>query len=97
LANRRREAGRGTRHRNQRWKFRPRGRKRCVLCVDGIDAVDYKNVGFLRTFLTDRGKIKPPHKTGTCAKHQRRVAAAIKRARRLALLPYTAEHIRRYQ
>jgi len=65
--------------------------------MDGIDAVDYKRVEFLRSFLTDRGKIRPRHKTGTCGKHQRRLAVAIKRARHLALLPYTAEHIRRYQ
>jgi small subunit ribosomal protein S18 len=78
-------------------KFTPRGRKRCVLCVDGIDVVDYKQMEFLRSFLTNRGKIRPRHKTGTCGKHQRRLTVAIKRARHLALLPYTAEHIRRSQ
>jgi len=78
-------------------KFTRPGRKRCILCVDGIDVVDYKQVGLLRNFLTDRGKIRPRHKTGTCGKHQRRLAVAIKRARHLALLPHTAEHIRRYQ
>ena len=50
----------------------------------------------LRRSLTDRGKIKNRRKTGTCAKHQRRLAMAVKRARYLALLPFTAEHIRRY-
>jgi small subunit ribosomal protein S18 len=50
----------------------------------------------LRRYLTDRGKIKSRRKTGTCAKHQRRLAVAVKRARHLALLPFTAEHIRRY-
>ena len=82
----------------QSQKFRqPRSRKRCVLCIDGIEVVDYKHVEFLRNFLTDRGKIRARHKSGTCGKHQRRLAVAIKRARHLALLPYTAEHIRRYQ
>jgi len=88
---------RGTQNQKRRRKFTPPRRKRCVLCIDGIDVVDYKQVEFLRSFLTDRGKIRPRHKTGTCGKHQRRLAVAIKRARHLALLPYTAEHIRHYQ
>jgi small subunit ribosomal protein S18 len=96
LADRRRETGRRSRQ-SQRGgrRFTPR-RKRCGLCIDGVDVVDYKQVEFLRSFLTTHGKIRPPHKTGTCAKHQRRLAVAIKRARYLALLPYTAEHIRRH-
>ena len=56
--------------------------------------IDYKDANKLRRFLSDRGKIEPRRKTGTCAKHQRRLAVALKRARHLALLPYTAEHIR---
>jgi small subunit ribosomal protein S18 len=48
----------------------------------------------LRRFLTDRGKIRPRRQTGTCARHQRRLAVAVKRARHLALLPFTAEHMR---
>jgi len=96
LAGREREREERAQPERGRRKFTPR-RKRCVLCIDGIDVVDYKQVGFLRNFLTTRGKIKPRHKTGTCGKHQRRLAVAIKRARHLALLPYTAEHIRRYQ
>ncbi len=67
------------------------------MCTGRIDAVDYKKVEFLQSFLTDRGKIRPRHKTGTCGKHQRRLTVAIKRARHLALLPYTGEHIRRYR
>jgi small subunit ribosomal protein S18 len=58
--------------------------------------IDYKDVGTLRRFVTDRGKIRSRRKTGTCAKHQRRLAVAIKRARHLALLPFTAEQIRQY-
>jgi len=75
--------------------FRPR-RKVCAFCLDKSRAIDYKDVSTLRRFLTERGKIKSRRKTGTCAKHQRRLATAVKRARHLALLPYTAEQIRRY-
>ena len=58
--------------------------------MDKIDKVDYKDGGKLRRFLSERGKIEPRRKTGTCARHQRRLTVAIKRARHLALLPYTA-------
>ena len=74
-------------------KFTPR-RKVCAFCVDKIRDVDYKDVGRLRRFLSERSKIEPRRKTGTCAKHQRSLTIALKRARHLALLPYTAEHIR---
>ena len=74
-------------------KFTPR-RKVCAFCVDKIDEVDYKDLGRLRRFLSDRGKIEPRRKTGTCAAHQRSLNVALKRARHLALLPFTAEHIR---
>jgi len=80
---------------------RPRGRGRfvsrrkvCHFCVQKITDIDYKNADSLRRYLSDRGKIEPRRKTGTCAKHQRRLTMALKRARHLALLPYTAEHIR---
>ncbi|HEV2126405.1 MAG TPA: 30S ribosomal protein S18 [Chloroflexota bacterium] len=73
--------------------FRAR-RKVCVFCVDKVKEIDYKNTARLRRFLNDRGKIEPRRKTGTCAKHQRRLATALKRARFMALLPYTGEHIR---
>jgi small subunit ribosomal protein S18 len=81
--------------RTQRRRFIPR-RKVCAFCTDKIDVIDYKRPEILRRFLTDRGKIRPRRRTGTCAKHQRRLAVAIKRARHLALLPYVAEHLRRY-
>ncbi len=74
-------------------KFTPR-RKVCTFCVDKIDEVDYKDLARLRRFVSERGKIEPRRKTGTCAKHQRSLNVALKRARHLALLPYTAEHIR---
>jgi small subunit ribosomal protein S18 len=62
--------------------------------VDHVEAIDYKEGAKLRRFLSDRGKIEPRRKTGTCAKHQRRLTIALKRARHLALLPYTSEHMR---
>jgi small subunit ribosomal protein S18 len=78
-----------------RRRFTPR-RKVCAFCLEKKKVIDYKDIATLRRFLTDRGKIRSRRKTGTCAKHQRRLAIAIKRARHLALLPFTAEHIRRY-
>lgn len=69
-------------------------RRGCEFCIDKIDQPDYKDVSTLRRYITDRGKLEPRRKVGTCAKHQRRVAVAVKRARVIALLPYTAEHVR---
>src|SRR5438067_11503519 len=74
-------------------KFTPR-RKVCQFCVDKIKEVDYKDLARLRRFLSERGKIEPRRKTGTCAAHQRSLNVALKRARQLAMLPFTAEHIR---
>ncbi|HKD76817.1 MAG TPA: 30S ribosomal protein S18 [Ktedonobacterales bacterium] len=73
----------------------PRGRRKvCQFCVEHVREIDYKEASRLRRFLSDRGKIEPRRKMGTCAKHQRRLAVAIKRARHMALLPFTAEHVR---
>lgn len=69
-------------------------RKVCAFCVEKVKEIDYKDPGRLRRYLSDRGKIEPRRKTGTCAKHQRRLTIALKRARHLALLPYTAQHVR---
>jgi small subunit ribosomal protein S18 len=69
-------------------------RKVCAFCVDKIEYIDYKDPLKLRRFISDRGKIEPRRKTGTCARHQRRLTIAVKRARHLALLPYTSDHIR---
>ena len=69
-------------------------RRGCEFCQRKVDVVDYKDVSQLRHYVTDRGKIDARRKVGTCAKHQRTVAQAIKRARHIALLPYTAEHTR---
>ena len=69
-----------------------RGRRRvCSFCVDKVDYVDYKEVGRLRRYLSERGKILPRRINGNCARHQRQLTVAIKRARQVALLPYTAE------
>ncbi len=69
-------------------------RKVCFFCAEKVNDISYKNVDTLRRYLSDRGKIEPRRKTGTCAKHQRRLTLALKHARHLALLPYTADHVR---
>ncbi len=66
---------------------RPR-RKVCAFCVDKATHIDYKDISKLRRFLSERGKIVPRRVTGTCARHQRALTTAIKRARHVALLPY---------
>jgi len=83
----RREGGRGERT--------PR-RKVCQFCFDHVREIDYKEISRLskQRYISDRGKIEPRRKTGTCAKHQRRLSVALKQARQMALLPYTAEHMR---
>ncbi|HEX6547265.1 MAG TPA: 30S ribosomal protein S18 [Candidatus Dormibacteraeota bacterium] len=66
-------------------------RKVCQFCAEKIDYIDYKEVSRLRRFISERGKILPRRLTGTCAKHQRPLTDALKRARQIALLPYTAD------
>ena len=81
--------------RGDRSMRRPRGRKPrrkvCAFCVDKVQRIDYKDVGRLRRFTSERGKILPRRMTGTCAKHQRQLTEAIKRARYMALLPFSVE------
>ena len=77
------------------YRRRRRG-KVCQFCVEGITKIDYKDVDLLKQYISESARIQSRRKTGTCAKHQRMLARAIKRARHVALLPYTAEHIRRY-
>jgi small subunit ribosomal protein S18 len=77
-----------------RAKYIPK-RRVCFFCRDKIEDIGYKNPALLRPYISDRGKITPRRKSGVCAKHQRRLATAIKRARHLALLPYVAAHIRK--
>lgn len=70
---------------------RVKKKKVCSFCVDKVNDIDYKDVARLRKFITERGKILPRRITGNCAKHQRQLTVAIKRARNIALLPFTAE------
>jgi small subunit ribosomal protein S18 len=69
-------------------------RKICTFCADKVKGIDWKNVGMLRRYMNSNGSIRARRKTGTCAKHQRQLAVAIKRARHLALTPFTEEHAR---
>ncbi|MDD2401938.1 MAG: 30S ribosomal protein S18 [Clostridia bacterium] len=69
---------------------RPR-KKVCSFCVDKVDGIDYKELGRLKKYVSERGKILPRRISGNCAKHQRQLTVAIKRARNIALLPFTAE------
>jgi len=69
---------------------RPMGRKVCRFCTDKVNQVDYKDLERIGRYVTERGKILPSRLTGTCAKHQRVLARAVKRARFMALLPYVS-------
>ena len=85
------------RMRTKKWdgtKYAPK-RKVCSFCSDKIETIDYKDAAKLRPFISDRGKIEPRRRTGTCARHQRALAIAIKRARHLALIPVVAAHVRK--
>ena len=78
------------RNRDEQRPARRRKKRVCVFCSDKKVA-DYKNIEFMRKFITDRGKIAPRRMTGCCAKHQRAVAVEVKRARQVGLLPYTID------
>jgi small subunit ribosomal protein S18 len=69
-----------------------RGKKPCPICEAGIRFIDYKDERTLSRFITENGKILPSRLSGTCARHQRQLALAIKRARFLALIPYIKGH-----
>lgn len=71
--------------------FRRPKKKVCMFCMDKAQVIDYKDVEKLKKFVSDKGKILPRRITGTCALHQRKVTEAVKRARTVALLPYTVE------
>ena len=97
----RREGGRGERSwvccatASELSKIGSSRRKICQFCHDHVREIDYKDANrFMKRYISDRGKIEPRRKTGTCAKHQRGLGTAIKQARYMALLPYTAEHMR---
>ena len=72
-------------------KFRKMRKKVCPLCADKDLELDYKNADQMKKFVNDKGKILPRRATGACAKHQRDITLAVKRARQIAVLPYTAE------
>ena len=80
---------REVREKGRRFVFKP---KVCPFCADKNE-IDYKDTFKLRRYVSDRARIEPRRRTGVCAKHQRRLALAIKRARYLALLPYTPDHV----
>jgi small subunit ribosomal protein S18 len=88
MAERERERDRD-RDRKQ-WRRRPK-RKVCAFCAEKVAFIDYKEGGKLRRYVTERGKILPRRISGACARHQRSLAVAIKRARELAMLPHTGE------
>lgn len=75
--------------------FRPnnmrRKKKVCAFCTEKIEVIDYKDVARLRKYISERAKILPRRMSGTCAKHQRELTSAIKRARQAALLPYVTD------
>ena len=72
--------------------FKPRKRKKvCAFCANKIEHIDYKDTARLRKFVSERSKILPRRITGTCAKHQRQLTVAIKRARHIAILPYISD------
>ncbi|MBC8590385.1 30S ribosomal protein S18 [Wansuia hejianensis] len=71
-------------------RYRPR-KKVCSFCADKTQKIDYKDINKLKKYVTDRGKILPRRISGNCSKHQRELTTAIKRARQVALLPYSAE------
>jgi len=80
---------------------RPRGGRRyysapkvCTFCTDKSLNFHYKNVDLIRKFITPEGKIRPRRQTGTCAKHQRRVAQVVKQSRHMALMPFTSDSVR---
>ena len=77
--------------RNDKMRARRPKRKACSFCIDKVDFIDYKDVAKLRRYVTERAKILPRRIGGCCAKHQRELTVAIKRARYMALLPYSAD------
>ena len=69
-------------------------RRVCAFCVDHVSVIDYKDLSRMRRYVSERARIEPRRKTGTCARHQRALTLAIKRARHLALIPFIQGHVR---
>ena len=84
----------GEQMQGRRYIARP---KLCQFCADKNISIDYKQIDMLRRFVTEEGKIRPRRQTGTCARHQRELARAVKRARHIALLPFTGENRNDYR
>lgn len=82
--------GRGDSKPKRRRNFTPRKRV-CAFCVDGVKYIDYKDSSMLSRYVSEFGRMRPRRQTGTCAKHQRSLAIAIKRARHIALLPFVTD------
>ncbi len=89
-----RDTKRDPKKKGEKREKRPMRKKKCKFCLDRVTHIDYKDERRVRRFMTDRGKITPRRITGTCAKHQRMLAAAVKRARLIALVPYVREYYR---
>jgi small subunit ribosomal protein S18 len=85
------QRGRPTRRRDKRGAPGGGRRKSCAFCRDKVDIIDYKDIGGLRRAISDKGKIRSSRVTGSCRRHQRQLARAVKRARELGLLPYVGE------
>jgi ribosomal protein S18 len=85
------QKGKGKGRRPRKKSFGARFKK-CKFCVEKIERIDYKDINRLEKFTTERGKILPSRISGNCARHQRMLAAAIKRARTIALMPYIANY-----
>ncbi|OGO89468.1 MAG: 30S ribosomal protein S18 [Clostridiales bacterium GWF2_36_10] len=83
---------RGDRGDRDQKSFRPRKKKKvCAFCTEKVSSIDYKDIPRLRKSLSERAKILPRRVTGTCAKHQRQLTEAVKRARHIALIPYVSD------
>lgn len=89
-----RDSKRDPKKKGEKREKRPMRKKKCKFCLDRVTYIDYKDERRVRRFMTDRGKITPRRITGTCAKHQRMLAAAVKRARLIAIVPYVREYYR---
>ncbi len=89
-----RDTKRDPKKKGEKREKRPMRKKKCKFCLDRVTYIDYKDERRVRRFMTDRGKITPRRITGTCAKHQRMLAMAVKRARLIALVPYVREYYR---
>ena len=80
--------------RSSRPKYIPK-RKVCAFCADKVSDISYRDIALLRRYISDRYKIEPRRRTGNCAKHQRALSQAIKRARHIALIPHTPAQLRK--